>query len=308
MSFVQTIKDKFDSNEVLKQILTSIAPRKEDYKTLSNKKPFSMEYELYEPSLVTEENRKIASMSFSYIVRFRIAQLVGRKDVTDAMIAEQGYRNMSKRPEFIRKRIEKNEPYRSWMYDIHDVVTEPLLPISRLYSIAVHLAYLEEMIREELSVNTVVNVDKVLFDPIPEDIIEDLDPLLFEFDVKFMTAEIIHEESNIIFNPHFGVASLLVDGADADVFIDGTLYHLDLSEDNTWSEERNLRLIAYYIFNKIAQATASDTLGFNYRPMEIERLACYKARYGEIEYIDMKDIFPEEDPRLPQVISEVAAH
>ncbi|WP_191565976.1 hypothetical protein [Metabacillus idriensis] len=47
---------------------------------------------------------------------------------------------------------------------------------------------------------------------------------------RFMLPHVITPKSNVVFNPHFGIASKSCGGADADIYVDGTLYDFKTSK------------------------------------------------------------------------------
>lgn len=88
-----------------------------------------------------------------------------------------------------------------------------------------------------------IDIDDILFNPVPVDILRELDNLMKVFEEKFMIPSIIHEKSEVIFNPSFGIPSLIVDGADADIIIDGILYNFKTSISKSFNRKDNLQLI-----------------------------------------------------------------
>ncbi|WP_162309362.1 hypothetical protein [Cohnella abietis] len=69
-----------------------------------------------------------------------------------------------------------------------------------------------------------MDIEKSLIDDTDIKIINDLKLLCEVFQSKFINAGIVKENSNVVFNPRFGIVSMFCGGADADIFIDDTLY------------------------------------------------------------------------------------
>ena len=213
---------------------------------------------------------------------------------------------MENNPEFFNEKS-MNEPYLSWIDEIRRFINDNSISISTLYGIVVHLAKLEQIVRNGVQKEN-INVNYLLFDPAPEEVISDLDNLMAVFEEIFMIPEIINKKSEVVFNPNFGVGSALVSGADADIFIDGTLYDFKTTKDKTLKNNDNLQMIGYYLLNELAKETMSEDLGFAYTHMNINKLAFYKARFGEIEYYDVNKYLPYNDHTLKQKLKEVAEH
>ena len=124
------------------------------------------------------------------------------------------------------------------------------------------------------------------------EILEDLKQLCVVFIEHFMITKVIKSESNVVFNPHFGIASMICGGADADIFIDGTLYDFKTSKKPGYSWIEIAQIFGYYFLNKIAANLKDDKAELN--GYTINKLAIYKARYGEIEFIDISTMESEK--------------
>jgi hypothetical protein len=193
------------------------------------------------------------------------------------------------------------------MYRLVDFINDSSSPISDVYEIAVHLAKLEQVKRRRVAKDEVLDVDYLLFDNAPVEVIDDLDNLMAVFEERFMVKEIINVKSEVVFNPNFGVGSALVSGADADVYIDGTLYDFK-TQDNSLKRNDNLQMIGYYLLNELAVNTMSDDLGFIYTNLHIRKLSFYKARHGEIESYNVEEHLPSSSIKIKQKLKEVAEH
>ncbi|WP_066065274.1 hypothetical protein [Neobacillus soli] len=305
MSLTSKINGKTKRDKEFKEILLSIEPNKEDYYTLSKKNPFSDEYCILVPNMLPNPQflSSLVGTAFDYLARFRIAQFLKREDVIQGWVATNGFEKLG----FPNDHKNSELFYITWVDKILECINDSSMSITNLLEIAVHLAKLEQIVRNGVKKEN-INVDYLLFDPAPEEVINDLDTLLAVFEEKFMIPEIISKKSEVVFNPRFGVGSALVSGADADIFIDGTLYDFKTTKDHTLAKKDNLQLIGYFILNELAIATMSDDLGFDYVHIDIKRLAFYKSRYGEIEYYDVNRYFPYNNVKQKQKLKELAEH
>ncbi|RDW16125.1 hypothetical protein CWR48_18235 [Oceanobacillus arenosus] len=142
--------------------------------------------------------------------------------------------------------------------------------IKLLIPIACRLAYLENIGRGSVLDMNQVNINNVLSGEPKEDVENELKGLLKTFEEKFLITEIVTEKSTVIYNPYFGVAGALVDEADADIFIDGTLYDFKTSKNGSYSMIDNAQLIGYYFLNELSIELDSNEIGFAYDDMEIK--------------------------------------
>lgn len=204
--------------------------------------------------------------------------------------------------------MEYNQPYLSWFNQLIDFINDSSSPVSSTYEIAVHLAKLEQLSRRRITKEEILDVEYLLFESAPKDVIKDLDNLMAVFEEKFMVPEIITKNSEVVFNPTFGVGSVLVSGADADIYIDGTLYDFKTTLDNSLKRNDNLQMIGYYLLNLLAKATMSDVLEFDYTSIDIRKLSFYKARYGEIEYYNVEKHLSCNSALIRQKLKELAEH
>lgn len=109
-------------------------------------------------------------------------------------------------------------------------------------------------------------------------------------------------------NPHFGKASELVEGADADILVDDTLIEVKTTKLLEFTAEMFRQLIGYYTLHSIARSQP-----------RIRAIAVYFARYGVFRRLEIESIvdsrkFPEfkrwfvkflKDRQAPRLICTV---
>lgn len=289
MSLTSKLDAKNKKDKEFKDILLHVEPKKEAYYTLSGKLPFSEEYNMHVPyNLSKIHNSSLVGTAFDYLARFRIAQFLKDETAIRDLVAYKGFEKLNKYIDIPYEILE------SWIEKVLVFINDGSLLISDLYEISVKLAKLDQVFRARINKE---NIERNYFiiENSPDEVINELDNLLKLFEEKFMIPEIINEKSNVIFNPSFGVSSLLVSGADADIYIDGVLYDFKTTKDKSLKQKDNLQMIGYYLLNDLAKATISNDLGFKYTDMEIKKLSYYKARFGEIEFYDVEKHLSYED-------------
>ena len=114
----------------------------------------------------------------------------------------------------------------------------------------------------------------------------ELKRMLDSFKKTFLPS--VNENSDVVYNPHFGIGSRIIGGADADIFIDGILYDFKTSIKNGWSSADVTQITGYFILDAVAKK-CNDKRNWLYGHA-IEKIALYKVRYEEIAFFNTKDI------------------
>lgn len=164
---------------------------------------------------------------------------------------------------------------------------EPCTDIERLISGAYYFAKLEQVYRTG-GLLPESGISSLIKEP-NEELVQDLSNLCKVFKERFIEGGFVNSDSVVIFNPSFGIASYACGGADADVYIDGILYDFKTSKKEGYSWKETAQLVMYYYLNKIVSTIEKNDLpGLPAQLVEykISKLAFYKARFGEIEYLD----------------------
>jgi hypothetical protein len=104
-----------------------------------------------------------------------------------------------------------------------------------------------------------------------------------------------------LLNPTFGVASRLVGGADADVFIDGTLIEIKTIKNFEIDRDHFNQLLGYVVLqelNRLSGAKAGP---------RISKIAIYFSRHAHLEVFDLKKLVKTETfPSFLQWFSDMA--
>ncbi|MGN5648940.1 hypothetical protein [Bacillus sp. Brlt_9] len=284
-------------------IIKEVTPNRNDFQTLSGNTAFSDGYDMLVPyTLENSYNAKIVGTAFDYIARLMIARIVinNREDFFTELAAEKGLNEMKRflgEDNDITVKLEKIHKkainlMRDFVVNGNDFQT--------IIKVSCFLANLECVYRNH---RPPVNIRKSLFSPPSDDIARELEAMCKVFEEKFLVPEIVHEESKVVYNPNFGLASLMVNGADGDVIIDGVLYDFKTGRSFVYSSENAAQLIGYYLLNEISLVAEH----FDYRGsyFDIEKVALYKARYGETEYFDLKNI---DVKKIVEITRELILH
>lgn len=306
MSLTSWLKGRTNGVEEFTKIIKNVTPAANEFITLSgNTHP---EYKMFVPYGLRNPNfAGYVGTAFDYLARFRIARIIKEEKAIQSLVAATGFRRLlfhslsdTKIPDLKMEQYkEMLDPVIEYINGTSDSSIDLLIPI------AVRLAFLENIARGSMDVRK-VEIQKLLHNSPKEEIEKELKGLLQTFEERFVISEIINENSIVKFNPHFGIAGSLVDGADADIFIDGTLYDFKTSKSRGYSWLDGAQLIGYYLLNELSMRLDTEMVGDytfdNY--MDINRLALYKARFGEVEYYKLSDI---PQPVIDETIQKMAA-
>lgn len=156
------------------------------------------------------------------------------------------------------------------------------LPSRELIKAAVQLAYLDAIYR-------VRSFDEHMFLPSPPKLIADLEAML-----EVVPAQEFRAKRRCLLNPHFGTASQLVGGADADLLIDDTLIDIKCGKHLTLDRDIFNQLLGYYLLSCIG-----GVHGCRGRA-NIKYLAVYYARYGLLHRMRVADFVIQGE--LPQAL------
>ena len=318
MSLTSKLSGTKETDKEFQRIIKCVTPVKKIIKTVSGVKAFSDEYKLEVPNeLKNTYQASVSGVAFDYLARFFIGQAVNKEcwnsflnlnalkglfnlvyyvnpneysklagryishlsnimefvysdkakadlltDKVSSRIEWEAYEN------FLKKQVKSNYKYE--------------FDTSYLVAYAVYFAKLEMMYRTKVipeDINELTKLDMEQYN--------DLAHMCDTFFKNFFDSGLITQKSDVVYNPTFGKAGSLVGGADADIYIDGVLYDFKSTKHNAYKWQDFGQIISYYILNEL---TDQKDDGATLRKKKINRIALYKSRFGEIEYVDMKDI------------------
>lgn len=281
MSLSSILKGKDEESKKLQDIIRSIVPKKVLFKTVSKKKAFSDEYNVLVPYKLSKSYySSIVGIAFDYIAKIVVAREIEDKSVYENINAENGLQRM--------KRFCNKETYeelsKRYSQKLGIVINES--NIRELCGAACFFAKLEQVNNSGMPPK---DIKGSLLGDMEEEIIDEVTRLVNVFIEKFIKSGIF--KGKVIIKPSFGLHSKFVDGACADICIDGVLYDYKCSKNTGYKWSDVAELIGYYLLHLIGIRIgdqSSDTYN-----IEIRRVAMYKARVGEIEYVDINDLGDE---------------
>lgn len=281
MSLTRILKGNSERDTKFKNEINKIVPKRNELKTISNNMPYSNNFKMKVPNLVKGmEQSSITGTAFDYLARFIIAKYIKnpkcKKTALMDLVCYSGIYVLDKKKidtERINRKLE--DIISDIEYFIYSKDTS-LETFKKIITHSLYLAKLEEIARgnkRELSNNII----EELLNYDDRDIKNQLYFLCKDFVRVFIDGNILKKHSKVIFNPIFNKCSMLVQGADADLIIDGVLYDIKTTKFNEYKWQDIAQITGYYLFSEIENL------------YNIKRIAIYLARYGEIIYFDVEN-------------------
>ncbi|MEK5530659.1 hypothetical protein MKX79_14935 [Viridibacillus sp. FSL R5-0468] len=283
MSLTSMLKGKKEIDIELQTILREIIPSKKDFCTVSGNEAFSSKYSIEAPyNLNYPQQSSVVGTAFDYMARFIVAQKINSNKI-DVFVDLTAGRGLEIIKRYCNKKTIRllEKKFEDGINLVNEFVNNNI-KFEKLLLFAVYMARLEIVYRSGIPPK---DIKSSMLGKEESEIVVDLKQLCEVFIERFIIPQVITSNSNVVFNPHFGVASLSCGGADADIYIDGTLYDFKTTKATGYRWQEIAQIFSYYLLNCIAIDLKDKSAKLdNY---EIKRLAFYKARYGEIEYIDI---------------------
>jgi hypothetical protein len=290
MSLTSYLGGKTPSEIEFQTIIRQLIPSKNGFTTLSGRAPFSSDYEALVPChLIDSYDSALVGMAFDYLARMSVGRInsQNKEGAIDDLCASRGLELLKIKIGYWRCR-----KYRK-LYKVHLSRLKEALFCRKpddiaIFTAAIYLARLEMIFRSGKYPE-----DTSLLKSIPPRyIVNDLASLFYLFEERFINGQIVKPTSTVVFNPDFGrIVPMIIGGADADIFIDGTLYDFKTTKNFGYRWKDAAQIVGYYLLYLAAIA-----LNEPYVPLTrfvLDSVALYKARFGEIERVSILDLGKE---------------
>ena len=186
--------------------------------------------------------------------------------------------------------------YNNFLKPIKNFINNDFVTENDIIERCIVLAKMEQIHRSGVGI---VPLSKLFeFDTQNNSLKMELQHLLKSFKKTFMP--VVNKDSIVVFNPHFGIGSRMIGGADADIYVDGTLYDFKTSIKNGWNSTEITQILAYYFLDAISKQYTDQKNELSKHL--INRLALYKVRYEEIAYFDVDKL---DDNTLKSTIDSI---
>lgn len=288
MSLTSYLSGKREVEQQFQKVIKAFQPQKNEFKTISGLAAFSSDFVAKAPNeLNSSFEAALVGSAFDYLSRWQIAQKIdSNKDgAYTRLVAEHFFKRFTGLDILLTRKLKKK--YNLGKEYIEEFIYSDSKVDDSLIDIAVFYARLEHCWRGGKLPDNI----SILMDSPSEAIQKDLINLSNAFQNSFISP-LITSNSQVIFNPVFGKCSIAVGGADADIYIDGVLYDFKTTKRSGYVGKDVQQLVGYYLFNQINIREYDELSSFyvDGAVYDINRIAIYLARFGEINYIETKEL------------------
>ena len=300
MSLTSIFNQKTSKDKDITIFLRSHLPKATDFHTVSGNKPFSAKDYIYhvENHLPKPYESSQLGTAFDYLFRLDIANQTKQPFDLNQVVAVKGHQMI------------KGKFPSSLFYDMHfmssktrmeshmhntSVTTNYHRNATKIYGACFLFAQLDLVFRSKILPEKINKEWLFLPKGTFIDEFEQLQALAQEQVISKLSPQ-----DTITFNPNFGLGSLLVRGADADadIVINDTLIDVKTTKNPGYRWKDIAQLVGYYFLNHInAKYGTTESLNFS-------KVALYKARFGEMETIDLDEFYGDNIDQITEELYE----
>lgn len=279
MSLVSMISKDKNFQKIIREHL----PTKKLFKTNCDLPAFSTKYNMLVPySLSNQYFSIIVGVAFDYMARIIVAKTIGNDNVLDQTVAGSGLHRLQNEALFpILK-----ETYTNCILKVKEFIHLDEKDYIDVIPCACYFAKLDVFFRS----GSFINGCESLLEISDNEILYDVENLCKTFYKTFIMDGLVKSDSIVVFNPKFGELSIRCAGADADIYIDGTLYDFKTSKDKGYNWDEVAQLYGYYLLDCLYKISKEQSEQTNLGILRIEKIAFYRARYGIIESLEVNKI------------------
>jgi hypothetical protein len=281
-------------DEKFKKIIKEHLPSKKLFTTNVDLPAFSSKYiELVPYRLSYQYYSTIVGSAFDYMARFIVAKVVRKTDenVLNDTVASLGLNRIRVRVSAdLYAKLKKQ--FDSCIIKIKNYLDSNDKNYVEMIPSAFYFAKLDGMFRS----GGLPPKDgyESLLDVTNPDILLDIENLSSTFYKIFISGGIVNPSSVVVFNPKFGDLSCVCGGADADIFIDGTLYDFKTSKELGYSWDEVGQIYGYYLLDCMRKIAKDELETVTLQDLRIDKIAFYRSRYGIIESFDVTNISQDD--------------
>ena len=265
-------------NNDLKTLIKNVIPNKNDFVTNTGAKAFFNKQVVLAPYVLSKPwEAALVGMASDYIFRFIIGKKIHiNKDKSYLdLVAHKGLLRLKYNNELYSQAEIK---YGESINIIQGFVEDGGELSTQLLEVAIFFSKLEQIGRGNINENSYLN----LLHPADKVILTDIQNIVDVFQNVFIESGLVKPSSDVVFNPRFGNMMALCGGADADIFIDNTLYDFKCTKSNGFHWDEIGQVMSYYFLNCLCQDESfHDGVDLYYK--SINAIAIYHARFGIIE-------------------------
>lgn len=289
-------------NNDLKTLIKSFIPNKNDFVTNTGARAFFNKQIMLAPYILSKPwEAALVGMASDYMFRFVIGKNIHTNKDKSYMdlVAHKGLLKLEYNNELYSQAEIK---YNDSISIIQRFVEDGGELSTQIVEVAIFLSKLEQIGRGNINENSYLNLLK----PADKVIITDIQNILDVFQNVFIESGLIKPSSDVVFNPRFGNMMALCGGADADIFIDNTLYDFKCTKSNGFHWHEIGQVMSYYFLNCLCQDEPFCN-GIDLYYKSIDAIAIYHARFGIIEKYMLpengKEVYADKLITLHEIIN-----
>lgn len=280
MSLTTIIAHKGEFGMRYKEILDTLRPKAQQFTTQGGLPAFSSAYPTLVQSRLQQNEATLANSAFVYLASFLTAKHTQIPIDHSSLFFYNAFHHIVEPERKIV--IERIKGYFQTMQEFYSSEEINNHFIGHLYT----FAKLDQVAKKgDFDEDTDLNF---IQKKVSLAIIEDIKRLGNLFKKVFIDSSLITSDSDVIYYPTYSnQITKALRGINADFYFDGVLVDFSTSKSFRYESQDIYRLISLYLFYLIDKSIKATT---DLCSEEIEKLAFYKARAGQIEYFDVREM------------------
>jgi len=253
---------------------------------------FTVKKEILAPPLT--ENYSLVGTAFDYLLRFFI-EYSYEQTISNKWVAENSLKLLEITIETIQKQGEQDKQKVNFIKECYSQVDKIILDAKKNHSEFLSNGQIIEKLLEstlllaQADIIYRANIIDENLGKINKDDVKDLKNL-----ISLVNLNNFKLKNTCFLNPHFGKASNMVGGADADLIIDDMLIDIKTTKILEMKREVYDQVIGYYTLYRIGGINGMSENN------EIKKLGVYFSRYGYLHLYDIEDMIDET--KFPEFI------
>lgn len=279
MSLTSILAFKGEFGVEFREILETIRPKAKDFRTQGNLPAFNSGYPMLAPYRIQPHEAPLVGIAFDYFARFIVAKYTKIPMDFSSFYFYNAFHYIDdqyRKP--VTNRIKSHYALIDQFFQEPDISDEF---IAHLYS----LAKLEQVARQGVF-DPDVDLANIL-QKNPMSVVDDIRKQGNIFKRVFIDSTLINPNSFIIYNPTYSTqVTNALRGIDCDIYFEGVLLDFKSTKHFAYDKTDAYQLLGYYLFQLLDKSLKKRT---DFCKEDIEKLAFYKSRAGQIEYYDVKN-------------------
>lgn len=278
MSLTSIIAFKGEFGADFREILEPIRPKAKGFLTQGKLPAFNSAYPTLAPYRIQAHEAALVGIAFDYLARFILSKHINTPLDYSSFYFYNAFHFIP--PEYIKLASARIKDH----YVLIDSFFKEAEISDQFIAHLFTLAKFEQIARQ----GCFDPVDGLAFinSKTTMVVVDDIRKMGRIFTRAFIESKLVTKDSFILFNPTYSdQVTKVLNGIDADIFIDGVLIDFKSTKNYAYDKDNAYQLLGYYLFQLMDKALGKKT---DFALEDIEKIAFYKARAGQIEYYDVR--------------------